>query len=114
MATLTIRFTYGRWYISSNASSGPGYYFKGETAEEQFVNVQRLQNAMVQGQGSVSAELPEIFDRVTPGQEQEIMDELFESTGELFFEANAVFDSAEGADLLVDIVEAGEALAAFV
>lgn len=113
MANLTIRYSYGSWYMSANNSSGPGYYFRGKTAEDQFVNVQKLQNAMTQGQAQVEGELAEILDRVNPGQEGEIMEELFEGTTELIFETTDVYICEEGADLLIDIAEAGEALAAF-
>lgn len=104
MPALIIQYSYGHWYASASNSDGPGYYFAGATDAEQFAQVQALRNFMSQGTNAVRDNLPTIFDRVQPGQEGDVMTELFVETDELIYGTQAI-EVAEGSDLFADIVQ---------
>jgi hypothetical protein len=108
MPSLLIMFSYGNWYASASNSDGPGYYFKGATSEDQWVQVQALKDAMSQGQAEVLDQLPAIFDRVQPEGAADVMTELFGTTDELVY-ATQVIEAAAGETLVDDLAVIAEA-----
>ena len=113
MARLSIVFSYDHWWaIPSNSSVH--YRFVGANTEEEYANVQSLQNAMTFGQSSVEQVLPRVLDGVTEESMPQVVEQLYVATDELFFNtvSYAIFTSET--TLWNDIIRAGEALGEFV
>ncbi|MFM9853821.1 MAG: hypothetical protein ACKVOJ_13605 [Sphingomonadaceae bacterium] len=112
MADLMIRYSYGNWYAMIS-NSQIDYKFAGATAEDQIVQVQAFQNAMADGGQSVVDGMSTFFSNIPEDQEADVFAQLFQTTDELYYQGALVFEAAEDSFLIDDIVEAGEALAAF-
>ncbi|WP_258104508.1 hypothetical protein [Marinoscillum sp. MHG1-6] len=115
MPNLLIKYSYGNWYAFLSNSTKT-YRFAGANAEAQIVRVRQLQNAMTEGSEQVIGEMRNVFaeESVPEGEEAAVAEQLFGTTTELYFEGSLVYEATEGVELMTEIVEAGEALAAFV
>lgn len=112
MINLLIKWSYGNWYVMIS-NSEIDYKFAGATAEDQIENVKMFQNSMTEGFDSVVNNASTMFSNIPEGEEEQVISSMFDATDTLYFNTDLVFAvEGEGA-LLEDIVEAGEALAAF-
>lgn len=113
MPTLMIKNAFGTWkmYVSNSPIE---YTFSGADGEAQYLQVQALQDAMTQGTGQVTAELGNILQNIPPGDEPAVVQQLYGASTELYYGETFVYEAVEGSDLLLDMVQAGEALGAFV
>lgn len=111
MSYLVIKYSYGNWYAFP-LTSDQSFRFAGATAEEQAVQVRNLSAAMEEGEGTLVENIGTFFSDYGGLTNEEVMTELFAATSELFYGTVPVFTAGEGATLLEEVVEAGEALAA--